>query len=75
MQAPAVQRLTSRQPAYVVGQRACLRQQRRCQRLRKSLRCRAEVDVSQQTGAVEKSGPDFKPLKDVQAIMDVLPHR
>jgi len=24
---------------------------------------------------LEKTGPDFKPLKDVQAIMDILPHR
>jgi 3-hydroxyacyl-[acyl-carrier-protein] dehydratase len=24
---------------------------------------------------VEKEGPNFAPLKDIQAIMDVLPHR
>ena len=52
-----------------------LRHERQRQRLRKALIVRAEVDVSQQTGALEKSGPDFKPLKDVQAIMDILPHR
>ena len=58
-----------------MGDVTCLRQHRQHQRLRNCLRVRAEVDVSEQTGAVEKTGPDFKPLKDIQAIMDVLPHR
>ena len=52
-----------------------LRLQKQRQRLHRTLRTRAEVDVSHQDGAVEKTGPSFKPLKDVQAIMDILPHR
>lgn len=52
-----------------------LRLQKQRQRLYRTLRTRAEVDVSHQDGAVEKTGPSFKPVKDVQAIMDILPHR
>ena len=58
-----------------MGDTVSLRQHRQLQRLRKTLIVRAEADVSQQATAIEKTGPDFKPLKDVQAIMDVLPHR
>lgn len=58
-----------------MGDATCLRKHRQHQRLRNRLCIRAEVDVAEQTGAVEKTGPDFKPLKDIQAIMDVLPHR
>ena len=78
MQPTVAQRLSRRQqlaaPAFS-GSTQPLRQQKQRQRLQKSWLTRAEVDVSQQTGALEKTGPDFKPLKDVQAIMDVLPHR
>ena len=76
MQPTAAQRVTfRRQRLAPAGKTVSLRQHRQCQRLRNTLRIRAEVDVSEQAGAVEKTGPDFKPLKDVQAIMDVLPHR
>ena len=67
--------LRQHQVAPFVGQTVSLGQQHRRQRLQGSVCTRAEVDVSQQTAAVEKTGPDFKALKDVQAIMDVLPHR
>lgn len=78
LQPTAAQRLTSRSQHAAqsfAGSTHSLRQLKQRQRLQKTLIARAEVDVSQQTGALEKSGPDFKPLKDVQAIMDVLPHR
>ena len=77
MQPTAAQRVSvrRRQPAPTMGHTVSLRHHRQHQRLRRCLRICAEVDVSQQTGAVEKTGPDFKPLKDIQAIMDVLPHR
>ena len=77
MQPTAAQRVSVRrhQLAPTMGHTVSLRQHRQHQRLRRCLRICAEVDVSQQTGAVEKTGPDFKPLKDIQAIMDVLPHR
>ena len=58
-----------------MGHTVSLRQHRQHQRLRRCLRTRAEVDVPEQVAAVEKTGPDFKPMKDIQAIMDVLPHR
>ena len=57
------------------GLTAPLRQQRQRCRLQRRLSARAEVDISQQEGAVEKTGPNFKPVKDVQEIMDILPHR
>lgn len=78
LQPTFAQRLTSRSQRAapcLAGSTLPLRYERQRQRLRKALIARAEVDVSQQTGALEKSGPDFKPMKDVQAIMDILPHR
>ena len=78
LQPTVAQRLTSRSQRAapcLAGSTLPLRRERQRQRLRQALIVRAEVDVSQQTGALEKSGPDFKPLKDVQAIMDILPHR
>jgi hypothetical protein len=77
MQPTVAQRLTSRSQRTapcLAGSTQPLRHQRQRQKLRKALIVRAEVDVSQQAGALEKTGPDFKPVKDVQAIMDVLPH-
>ncbi|KAL3145285.1 hypothetical protein ABBQ32_001021 [Trebouxia sp. C0010 RCD-2024] len=67
--------LRQRQLAPSVGDTVSLRQHRQRQRLRNTLLVRAEADVAQQAAAIEKTGPDFKPLRDVQAIMDVLPHR
>ena len=77
MQPTAAQRVSVRrhQHAPTVGHTVSLRQHRQHKRLRRCLLTRAEVEISEQTGAVEKTGPDFKPLKDIQAIMDVLPHR
>ena len=77
MQPTAAQRLSVRrhQHASTVRHTVSFRHNRQHQRLRRCLQVRAEVDVSEQAGAVEKTGPDFKPLKDIQAIMDVLPHR
>ena len=75
-QASAQQLRCERQSAISFkGLTAPLRQQRQRCRLQQNLSARAEVDVSQQEGAVEKTGPNFKPVKDVQEIMDILPHR
>ena len=65
----------SQSASFFRGSTAPLRQQRQRGRLQRRLSARAEVDVSQQEGAVEKTGPNFKPVKDVQEIMDILPHR
>lgn len=67
--------LRRHQLSPTMGGEVSLRQHRQRQRLRKTLLVRAEADVAEQFAAIEKTGPDFKPLKDVQAIMDVLPHR
>jgi 3-hydroxyacyl-[acyl-carrier-protein] dehydratase len=39
------------------------------------VRQRVRAQASDESKGIETSGPNMKPLKDIQAIMDILPHR
>lgn len=43
--------------------------------MRQSFVVRAKDEGEKPGSGVETQGPNFTPLKDIQAIMDVLPHR